>query len=44
MHGTINIKLCFIHIQFTKFAVLPVPFLEIRYYVNTEIAVIDNLC
>jgi hypothetical protein len=36
--------LCFVHIQFTKYAVFPLPFLEVRYYINTKIAVIDNSC
>jgi hypothetical protein len=37
-------RLYLIHIQFTKYGVLPLPFLEVRYYVNTKTAVIDNLC
>jgi hypothetical protein len=37
-------RLYLIHILFTKYGVLPSPFLEVRYYVNTKTAVIDNLC
>jgi hypothetical protein len=42
--GLFYIHLYLIYIQFTKYGVLPLPFLEVRYYVNTKTAVIDNLC